>query len=105
MAKLPELGELLSELSNAPIARNKPVLGNGNFIGESGIGIQYVMHDPLVVFGTHTALTGRSGEIVLGKKSEKASVTYKLEELGLGELDDDQSSEVLMQVKANCIAK
>ena len=66
--KLPELGSLMSELANIPIPRNKPVLGYGNFIRESGIGIQYVINDPLVMFGTHPALTGRSGEVVLGKK-------------------------------------
>ncbi len=103
--KLPELGEMLSELSNVPIARNKPVLGHGNFIRESGIGIQYVMHDPLVMFGTHPALTGRSGEVVLGKKSGKASIIYKLEELGLGEASDEQAIEILSKVKAMGIEK
>ncbi len=105
MDKLPELGALLSELANIPVARNKPVLGHGNFIRESGIGIQYVMHDPLVMFGTHPALTGRSGEVVLGKKSGKASVTYKLEELGLGTLAEDAAAEVLTRVKARGIEK
>lgn len=103
--KLPELGDLLSELSNVPIARNKPVLGNGNFIRESGIGIQYVMHDPLVMFGTHPALTGRSGEVVLGKKSGKASISYKMEELGLGNIDDDTSASILAEVKQMGIEK
>ena len=103
--KLPELGDLLSELSNVPIARNKPVLGHGNFIRESGIGIQYVMHDPLVMFGTHPALTGRSGEVVLGKKSGKASITYKMEELGLGDLDEAQVGDVLAMVKSRGIEK
>ena len=103
--KLPELGDLLAELSNIPIARNKPVLGHGNFIRESGIGIQYVMHDPLVMFGTHPALTGRQGEVVLGKKSGKASVVYKMGELGLGELDDAQAGDVLAKVKAKGIEK
>lgn len=97
--KLPELGDLLAELSNIPIARNKPVLGHGNFIRESGIGIQYVMHDPLVMFGTHPSLTGRSGEVVLGKKSGKASIVYKLGELGLGEVSDEESSDILTRVK------
>lgn len=103
--KLPELGELISELSNIPVARNKPVLGHGNFIRESGIGIQYVMHDPLVMFGTHPALTGRSGEVVLGKKSGKASIVYKLEELGLGDVTEDQGAELLAQVKQKGIDK
>ena len=105
LEKLPELGELLSRLSNVPIARNKPVLGSGNFIRESGIGIQYVMNDPLVMFGTHPALTGRAGEVVLGKKSGKASVVYKLGELGLGEVSDDQSARILDKVKQKGIEK
>lgn len=103
--KLPELGELLSRLSNIPIARNKPILGSGNFIRESGIGIQYVMNDPLVMFGTHPALTGREGQVVLGKKSGKASITYKLGELGLGEASDEQASKMLGLVKQKGIEK
>lgn len=105
LEKLPELGALLSKLSNVPIARNKPVLGHGNFIRESGIGIQYVMEDPLVMFATHPALTGRSGEVVLGKKSGKASVMYKANELGLDEPTDEEAAEILAQVKQKGIEK
>jgi isopropylmalate/homocitrate/citramalate synthase len=103
--KLPELGALLSKASNVPIARNKPLLGSGNFTRESGIGIQYVMHDPLVMFGTHPALTGREGEVVLGKKSGKASIIYKLNALGLEEANDEQISAILHQVKQAGIEK
>jgi len=103
--KLPELAELVSGISNIPIARNKPVLGHGNFIRESGIGIQYVMHDPLVMFGTHPALTGRSGEVVLGKKSGKASILYKLEELAIDRVSEDQVGDILGAVKQKGIAK
>lgn len=103
--KLPELAELISRISNIPIARNKPVLGHGNFIRESGIGIQYVMHDPLVMFGTHPALTGRSGEVVLGKKSGKASILYKLEELGISNVAEEKVGDILGAVKAKGIAK
>ncbi len=103
--KLPELGALISELSNVPIARNKPVLGSGNFTRESGIGINYVMRDPLVMFGTHPVLTGRRGEVVLGKKSGKASIVYKLNELGLGEASEDQVADILDSVKQAGIQK
>lgn len=103
--KLPELAELVSGISNIPIARNKPVLGHGNFIRESGIGIQYVMHDPLVMFGTHPSLTGRSGEVVLGKKSGKASILYKLEELAIDGVSEDIIGDILGAVKQKGIAK
>ena len=104
-SKLPELGALLSKLANVPIARNKPLLGDGNFTRESGIGIQYVMHDPLVMFGTHPTFTGREGEVVLGKKSGKASIEYKLNQLGLGEASDEQNAEILDLVKQAGIKK
>ena len=103
LEKLPELGELLSRHSNVPIARNKPVLGAGNFTRESGIGINFVMHDPLVMFGTHPALTGRTGEVVLGKKSGKQSIVYKLDELGFDEADDEQIAQILEMVKQSGI--
>ncbi len=102
---MPKLGQLLSERANIPIARNKPILGAGNFTRESGIGIQYVMHDPLVMFGTHPALTGRAGEVVLGKKSGKASVVYKLDQMGMGAADDDGIAEILEAVKRAGIKK
>jgi len=103
--KIPELGDMLAELSNIPIVRNKPVLGSGNFIRESGIGNQYVMNDPLVMFGTHPSLTGRAGEVVLGKKSGKASIIYKLGELRMGEASDEQLAEMLARVKQKGIEK
>jgi len=43
--------------------------------------------------------------VVLGKKSGKASITYKMEELGLGTLADDAAAEVLTRVKAKGIEK
>ena len=102
---MPDLGRMLSERANIPIARNKPILGAGNFTRESGIGIQYVMHDPLVMFGTHPALTGRVGEVVLGKKSGKASVVYKLDQMGMGTAEDAEIAEILEAVKQAGIKK
>ena len=57
------------------------------------------------MFGTHPALTGRSGEVVLGKKSGKASITYNLEKLGYDVSDDAAINEMLKQVKDKGIAK
>ena len=102
--KLPELGELVSRLSGLPIAVNKPILGSRNFTRESGIGVDLVIKEPLAMFGTHPALTGRAGDIVLGKKSGKASITYTLEQMGLT-ADDDAVAEMLKLVKDKSIAK
>ena len=105
LAKLPELGELLANITGIPYALNKPILGDRNFTRESGIGVNLVVEKPLAMFGTHPALTGRTGDIVLGKKSGKASILYKLNELGIEGVSDDQVTELLAEVKQAGIAK
>ncbi len=105
LAKLPELGALLADITGIPYALNKPILGARNFTRESGIGVNLVVEKPLAMFGTHPALTGRSGDIVLGKKSGKASIIYKLNELGIKGVSDEQISELLAEVKREGLAK
>jgi methanogen homocitrate synthase len=103
--QLPALGDLVRRVSNLPIAVNKPILGARNFTRESGIGVDLVVKQPLAMFGTHPALTGRSGDVVLGKKSGKASITYTLESLGITGVDDEAVMEMLKIVKEQSIAK
>ena len=105
LARLPELGELVSRISRVPIAANKPILGDRNFTRESGIGVELVEKEPLAMFGTHPALTGRRGEVVLGKKSGKLSITYNLEQLGITDADDEAVGEMLKRVKDKGIEK
>ncbi|MBV8847133.1 MAG: hypothetical protein JO307_30355 [Bryobacterales bacterium] len=105
LAKLPELGELVSRISKFPTAANKPILGERNFTRESGIGVDLVVKEPLAMFGTHPALTGRKGDVVLGKKSGKASITYHLEQLGINGVDDESVAEMLQKVKEKGIEK
>ena len=105
LAELPALGDLVRRLSNLPIAVNKPILGARNFTRESGIGVDLVVKQPLAMFGTHPALTGRSGEVVLGKKSGKASILYTLDQMGITGVADDAVGEMLQIVKDRSIAK
>ena len=57
------------------------------------------------MFGTHPALTGRTGDIVLGKKSGKRSVTFSLEQMGINDTPDDKVAEILNRVKMLGIKK
>lgn len=105
LAKLPELGALVSRIAKTPIAANKPILGEKNFTRESGIGVDLVVKEPLAMFGTNPALTGRTGDVVLGKKSGAASITYHLELLGVTDPDEGAVKDILAQVKALGIQK
>ncbi len=96
---LKELSLLVESLSGIKLAQNKPVVGEENFTRESGIGVNLVVENPLAMFATHPQITGRKGKIVLGKKSGKPSIVYKLKELGLGDLSDEAMAEVLAEVK------
>jgi isopropylmalate/homocitrate/citramalate synthase len=97
--KIIPLSELVSELSGVKLANNKPVLGSGNYIRESGIGVDLVMSNPLAMFATAPRLTGRKAEVVLGKKSGKASITYMLDKLGMHNVSDENVNEILKDVK------
>jgi methanogen homocitrate synthase len=99
MVKMLELCHLVEEISGVPIAPNKPFAGAKNYTRESGIGVDLVVKQPLAMFATHPVYFGRKGEIVLGKKSGKASITYFLDMMGV-EASDDQAEDMLQRVKA-----
>ena len=94
------LCKLAEELSGVKPATNKPVIGVGNYTRESGIGVDLVMKTPLAMFATDPQFFGREGEVVLGKKSGKASITYSLDKLGIQGVSDETVTEILMEVKA-----
>ncbi len=93
------LCSLAEELSGVTPATNKPIIGRGNYTRESGIGVDMVMKKPLSMFGTAPQFFGRQGEVVLGKKSGKASITYQLEKFGIEHVSDEQVGEILAEVK------
>jgi methanogen homocitrate synthase len=90
---------LAEELSGVKPATNKPIIGRGNYTRESGIGVDMVMKKPLSMFATAPQFFGRKGEVVLGKKSGKASITYQLEKFGIDNVSDEQVAEILAEVK------
>jgi len=94
------LCKAVQEISGVSPARNKPVIGESNYTRESGIGIDLVMKTPLAMFATDPKLTGREGEVVLGKKSGKASVEYTLNKLGITGVADETIAKILKGVKA-----
>ncbi len=95
----------VQEISGISPATNKPVIGEGNYTRESGIGVDLVMKKPLAMFATDPNLTGREGKVVLGKKSGKASIKYTLEKLGIQDISDETIMEILKEVKLKGLEK
>jgi len=98
--KILSLCQLAEEISGVTPATNKPIIGKGNYTRESGIGVDMVMKKPLSMFATAPAFFGRKGEVVLGKKSGKASITWSLEQLGIKNVSDETVAAILAEVKA-----
>lgn len=96
--KLHGLCEHVAQVSGFPVAPNKPLIGSRNYTRESGIGVDLVVKEPLAMFATDPRLFGRTAEVVLGKKSGKASVKYYLDKLDLT-ANDDQVADILDRVK------
>ncbi len=97
--KLTELCQLVEAISGVPLPANKPVAGTRNYTRESGIGVDLVIKEPLAMFATDPRYFGRKGDIVLGKKSGKASVEYFLDQLNI-QVPDAAVAEILSKVKA-----
>lgn len=104
LEKLNDVCKEVERISRVPLATNKPVSGIRNYTRESGIGVDLVMKKPLAMFATDPAYFSRSGDIVLGKKSGKASVEYYLDQLGIT-ASDEQIAHILERVKAKGIEK
>ncbi len=104
LSALAELCVLVSNLSGVEIAHNKPFSGSRNYVRESGIGVDLVVNKPLAMFATDPSYFGKKAEVVLGKKSGKLSVEYKLDQMGLS-ASGEQVHEILDQVKALGISK
>ncbi|MBE0582802.1 MAG: 2-isopropylmalate synthase [Desulfofustis sp.] len=98
--KILSLCKLAEEISGVKPATNKPIIGKGNYTRESGIGVDMVMKKPLSMFATDPGFFGRKGEVVLGKKSGKASITWSLEQLGIENVSDETVAAILAEVKA-----
>jgi len=96
--KMLELSRMVEEISGVKLAPNKPVAGKRNYTRESGIGVDLVLKQPLAMFATDPQLFGRTGDIVLGKKSGKASVEYYLDKLNI-QVSEEGIAEILNRVK------
>jgi len=104
MDKLVELSRLTERLGGIKLPRNKPIVGEACYTRETGLFMDVLRETPLAIFPLHADVLGREFEIVLGKKSGKASISVKLEEAGL-EATEEQIQEILAEVKSRAISR
>ncbi|GDY08326.1 MAG: 2-isopropylmalate synthase [Planctomycetota bacterium] len=97
--KLHALCQLVSELTNLPLARNKPVGGENIFATEAGIHQDGLLKNPDTYLPYRPEKVGASGlTLVIGRHSGRRAVAHRLHELGY-ELSEEQVLAVLQAIK------
>jgi len=102
--KLREVSKLVEELSGIKTPPNKPIVGDTIFKRESGVTVLQLISYPPSVEPYPPELVGGERGIVLGKKSGKHSVEWKLKQLGIN-VTDRHINQILKMVKDKSIEK
>lgn len=96
---LAELSRIVAERSGVTPPSNYPMVGARAFTRESGISVAGWARYHLGSEAFTPDLVGNRYGVVVGKKSGRHAVAYKLHELGIG-LSDDETERLVRAVKA-----
>lgn len=99
--KLFELSRMVEKSSNFMLPTNKPFVGTRAFARESGISVAGWAKFNLGSEPVLPDVVGNRHEVVIGKKSGKGSIEYKLKELNLwnDSIKEEQVEKLMMMVK------
>jgi isopropylmalate/homocitrate/citramalate synthase len=97
-----DVAERVSQRAGVAWQPHKAVVGSNAFSHETGMVVAGVLIDPFTAEPYVPELVGRTRTIVLGKKSGRAAIEFKLREAGV-ELPDAQVQTILEQVKTRSI--
>jgi methanogen homocitrate synthase len=99
--KLYELSREVEKRSGFKIALNKPIVGYTAFARESGISVAGWMKYALGSEAILPELVGNTHKVIIGKKSGRHSIIYKMRELGIDDskFDEIKIKKILEDVK------
>lgn len=97
MKKLTELARFVAELSNMPLPRNMPYVGESAFAHKGGVHASAVMKNTLTYEHIDPQLVGNRRRITVSDLAGKSNLIYKLKEFGIEV--DERSPELLKLVE------
>jgi isopropylmalate/homocitrate/citramalate synthase len=100
--QLRSVSEEVERRSGVPLQQHKAVVGRGAFVHETGMVVAGVINDPFTAEAYAPELVGQSRTIIVGKKSGKASIQFKLSQMGLT-ADEESQGAILADVKARSV--
>jgi len=106
LERLFQLSKTVERLTGFKPAYNKPIVGDRVFTRESGIGVAGWIKYPLGSQPYDPELVGNKPHVIVGKKSGRHSIEYKMKELGITKkISDEQLEKILQEVKRRSIEK
>lgn len=103
-ARLAGLSEMAARFSGIPVPASQPITGEFAFTREIGLGMEVLEKEPKVIYPVLPDVVGRNINVVMGKKSGKSSVRYKLKARGIT-LPEENVQAIVELVKAAGIEK
>jgi 2-isopropylmalate synthase (EC 2.3.3.13) len=97
LKKLTELSHFVAEISNMPVPRNMPYVGESAFAHKAGVHASAVMKRSETYEHIDPSLVGNRRKITVSDLSGKSNIVYKLREMGIEV--DERSPEVLKLVE------
>lgn len=99
-----KIRDLIEHVTHVSFAKHKAVIGKEIFQVESGIHVDGIMKNSRCYEPYNPELVGQKREIILGKKSGRASLTLKMKQLNL-KLKETLLPQILQRVKELSIEK
>ena len=99
LKKLSEVSNFINELANLPINNKLPFVGKSAFAHKGGIHVSAVMRDTSTYEHIEPELVGNKRRVLVSDLSGRSNITYKLNELGITNVDDDNLSIILQELK------
>ncbi len=97
LRKLTELSHFISEISNMPLPKNAPYVGESAFAHKAGVHASAVLKHAGTYEHIDPALVGNRRKITVSDLSGRSNIIYKLREMGIEV--DEKSPEVIRLVE------
>ena len=97
LRQMTSVARFIAELANLPLRREQPFVGNSAFAHKGGIHVSAVLKDSATYEHIKPEMVGNRQRVLLSDLSGRGNVSYKLNQLGLGENLNDAARRALLE--------
>tara|TARA_B100000131_G_scaffold118219_1_gene115245 strand:- start:36662 stop:38224 length:1563 start_codon:yes stop_codon:yes gene_type:complete len=99
LEKLSDVSTFINELANLPSNNKLPFVGKSAFAHKGGIHVSAVMRDSSTYEHVEPNKVGNKRRVLVSDLSGRSNISYKLEELGIENIENESLSLILNELK------